>query len=339
MEAQIIIPESNHMIAQQQALIGQTNLFGEALARRAMQEAQASVIVAKQYPRDIMQCYTKAMKEVERPSLARVAFYAFPRGGQTVSGPSIRLLEVVARHFGNLDYGWAELQRMEGQSLCEAWCRDLEANNGHPLRFVVMHTRDKKGRTPEKLTDERDIYEKVANYCVRRMRSCMETHIPRDIIDDLVEKAKRVIAAGDGKQPWEVRLRNMLLAFDGLGVTKEMIEKRLKHPYDQVNQDEFAELYGIFNSLKDKQASREDFFPDFISEDATTVKDVNAKGAAETADLKRKDLIERIDKLIETKRNAGMDEMAIQERIKMSTDAIKGLKLPQLQAVFEILSK
>ena len=42
--------------------------------------------------------------------------------------------------------------------------------------------------------------------------------------------------------------------------TKEMIEKRLKHTIETTTQDEFVDLVGIFNSLKDKQSSVVDWF-------------------------------------------------------------------------------
>lgn len=315
------------------------SVIGEALARAAAAKIQTRTIVAHQKPRDVMLAYQNAMKEIEIYKLAESALYSYARGGQVVAGPTIEVMVMIARHWRNLDYNWAEVQRCDGYSICQAWCIDLEANNGHERTFTVPHTIDLKGGGTKRLTADRDIRENNANIATRNMRSCMEKMIPTHIIDDVLDKAKRVAAEGNSKQPWEVKIRNMLIGFGDLGVTKEMLEKRLKHEWKLVNQAEYAEYYLIYQALLKGNASREEFFPDFISEDATTMKEVNAKGAAETADLKRKDLIERIDKLIESKRNAGMDEMAIQERIRMSTDAIKNLKLPQLQAVFEILSK
>ena len=50
------------------------------------------------------------------------------------------------------------------------------------------------------------------------------------------------------------------LAENNTVVTKEMIEKRLKHTIETTTQDEFVDLVGIFNSLKDKQSSVVDWF-------------------------------------------------------------------------------
>ena len=59
-------------------------------ASRAVAEAQGKLIIAKRFPRDELQSYAKAMEACQRPTMAEKAFYSFPRGGQTVEGPTIR---------------------------------------------------------------------------------------------------------------------------------------------------------------------------------------------------------------------------------------------------------
>lgn len=51
------------------------------------------------------------MKECERKLVAENAVYQYPKGGQKVQGPSIRLAEVIARNWGNIDYGIIELDQ------------------------------------------------------------------------------------------------------------------------------------------------------------------------------------------------------------------------------------
>jgi len=54
--------------------------------------------------------------------------YQYPRGGQRVTGPSIRLAEAIAQNFGNLSYGIQELEQRNGESVAKAFCWDLETN-------------------------------------------------------------------------------------------------------------------------------------------------------------------------------------------------------------------
>ena len=53
----------------------------------------------------------------------------------------------------------------------------------------------------------------------------------------------------------------MIIAFDEMGVKVEQhLEKRLGHNLDATIQTEIVVLKGIYKSLKDGMASREDFF-------------------------------------------------------------------------------
>ena len=52
----------------------------------------------------------------------------------------------------------------------------------------------------------------------------------------------------------------MLETFKNLGVTKEMIERRLGHRVESIEPGEIVTMRSIFNSLRDKMATVEDYF-------------------------------------------------------------------------------
>lgn len=226
---------------------------------RAIQQVQAQLLVAKRFPRDTFAAYTRIMKEFERPNLCRAALYSYPRGGQSVTGPSIRMAEVMARNYGNLEFGIRELERKDGKSICEAYCWDTETNVRIPRVFEVAHVRDTR-QGPKRLTDERDIREMIANIGARLMRSCILALIPGDFIDDAMERIKKVLSAGDKNEPFEDRIKKMVLAFKALGVSQKMIEDRLECKIADLQPDQMVELQGIYNALRDKTAKREDYF-------------------------------------------------------------------------------
>ena len=58
---------------------------------RAIQEVQASFVMAKQFPRDEVFAERRIVEACKRMSLAKQAEYAYPRGGTQITGPSIRL--------------------------------------------------------------------------------------------------------------------------------------------------------------------------------------------------------------------------------------------------------
>jgi hypothetical protein len=236
-------------------IAGNQMLAAEAMKNVA--EVQAAVMMAKKYPRDQFTAFNNIQIACERKTLADAAVYAYPRGGQTVSGPSIRLAETMAQLWGNMDYGIRELSRDDDKSVCEAYAWDLETNTRSTRIFEVPHERHtKQGRY--KLTDPRDIYENVANNGSRRLRACILQIIPGDVTEAAVTKCKKTVTSGT--EPIVDRIRKMVVQFEKFGVKQEHIEKRLKHEIGITTNEELFELVTIFNTLKDGNGKRSDFF-------------------------------------------------------------------------------
>jgi len=248
--------------------------LAEIESARAVQEVQASMVIAKRFPRDEVSAYTRIMKACERPSLAKEALYAYPRGGQMVTGPSIRLAEAMAQAWGNLDFGVRELSQRNGISEVEAYAWDLETNTRQTKTFQVKHERYTRKGT-KTLTDPRDIYEMTANQAARRMRACILGIIPGDIVEAAVQKCEETMNKGDGK-PIEDRVREMVVVFKEIGVTQEMIETRLGHNLDAVIAQELVSLGKIYKSIKDNMSSREDWF-DLAAEDKKAADNLTEK--------------------------------------------------------------
>src|ERR1700722_13195497 len=84
---------------------------------RAISEVQAALVIAKRFPRDVNQAYSNIMSACERPLLAEKARYAYPKGGQNVTGASIRLMESIAQAWGNVDFGYKEMVRNKDHTI------------------------------------------------------------------------------------------------------------------------------------------------------------------------------------------------------------------------------
>jgi hypothetical protein len=225
---------------------------------RAVAEAQGKLILAKKFPRDEARAYSAIIQACSRRSLAEVSMYAFPRGGQSVTGPSIRLAEELARCWGNMSYGTRELSRKEGVSEMEAFAWDEETNVRSVQQFTVRHIRDTRSGGV-RLTDERDIYELTANQAARRLRARILAILPPDIVEAAIEQCRKTVT-GASDEPIAARIRKMVVAFAKFGVTAEQIEKRLGHPIDETTPDDIADLTGIFTSLRDGQTKAADWF-------------------------------------------------------------------------------
>jgi len=229
---------------------------------RAAQEVQASMVIAKRFPRNEEECIERIRRSCSRHSLAEVATYAYPRGGTTVTGASIRLAECLAQNWKNIDFGIVELEQRDGESTVMAYAHDLESNSRQTKIFQVRHER-RVGRGDDfridKLTDPRDLYELVANQGARRLRACILSIIPGDVAELALEQCEKTLASGN-KEPLIDRVRKMAAAFGEFGVVVAMLEKRLGHKLEATIEQELVGLRKIFVSLKDGMSKREDWF-------------------------------------------------------------------------------
>lgn len=225
---------------------------------RAIAEAQGKLVIAKRFPRNYMEAYSKAIEACRRTAFAKKAFYSYPRGKQTVTGPTIRFAEEMARCYGNCDYGIKELSHEDGRSEMQAYCWDLETNTISSQNFTVEHILEANSGN-RKLTSQRDIYEKTANDGARRLRSRILAILPPDLVEDCIAECRKTLA-GDNSEPIADKIKKMVIGFQKLGVTDKMLEDRMGHTLDSTTPEELAEYVGIFNGLKNKDTSISDWF-------------------------------------------------------------------------------
>lgn len=220
------------------------------LMSRQAQEVQAAMVIAKRFPRDEAAAADRILKACTRKSLAESAVYEFPRGGSTVSGPSIRLAEAVAQNWGNVDFGVIELEQKEGESQVMAYAWDLETNTRQSKIFTVPHIRQTtKGSYP--LTDPRDIYEMVANQGARRLRSCILGVIPGDVIEMAVKQCELTLKSGE-TEALESRLEKMAGAYqEDFQITVDMLESFIGRKITAFTENDYARLRKIYRSLRD----------------------------------------------------------------------------------------
>lgn len=225
---------------------------------RAIAEAQGKLIMAKRFPRNHIDSYAKAIEACQRKGFAEKAFFSYPRGGQTVTGVTIRFAEEMARCYGNIDYGIKEMSHEEGKSEMQAYCWDLETNTISSQNFTVEHVMETK-QGNRKLTSQRDIYERTANDGARRLRSRILAILPPDLVEDCIAECKKTLA-GNGDMPLADRIKLIVMSFGKIGITKEMLEGRLKHTVESMNYEELSEYIGIYNGLKQKETTISDWF-------------------------------------------------------------------------------
>ncbi len=231
----------------------------EMLTSRQAQEVQGQIVMAKKFPRDEISARNRILTACQRKKLAEQAEYEYTRGGSKVSGPSIRLAEAMAQNWGNIDFGFVELEQRNGESQVMAYAWDLETNTRQTKIFSVPHIREtKKGNYP--LTSSRDIYELVANQAARRVRACILGIIPGDIQEEAIEQCRKTLVDGEEKPLVDLIQSCVRTAETTYQVPQESLEKYIGCKAEAFSMNDLIRLKKVFNSIKDGMAKREEVF-------------------------------------------------------------------------------
>lgn len=228
---------------------------------RAVAEVHAAIVVAQQCPRDLQAALTAMRQSCTQTALAERAFYRFPRGGANVTGPSIHLARELARCWGNIQYGIAELRRDDehGESEMQAYAWDVQTNTRSAQIFIVPHKRDERGG-PKRLTDMRDIYENNANNGARRVREAIFAILPPWFVEEAKDLLAKTLKNGGGI-PLPQRIANLISLFEGRGITTDQLEQKIGRPSGKWTEHDAAQLLVIGRSLDRGETTRDEEFP------------------------------------------------------------------------------
>lgn len=229
--------------------------------QRAISEIQSAVVVAKRFPRDPVAAMDRILNACARPTLAEESMYCYSKGGSDITGPSIRLAEVLAQNWGNIRSGVIEMSRgsRDGKGFSEAktYAWDIETNSYDEKVFNVPHWIDtKQGGRPTR--DEREIYELVANVGSRRKRACILAVIPGDVAEQAIRQCELTLNSSADTTPENIK--RILVAFEKFGVMQEQVEKRIQRRMEAIQPAQVVLLKKIYASLKDGMSSPATWF-------------------------------------------------------------------------------
>lgn len=251
----------------------------------ALAEIKGKMYLARQFPRDTELAMQRTLQECQQKTLAEAAQYEYKRGDAVVRGPSIRLVEVLARNWGNVAYGVREVEATTDGTLVEAYAWDLETNVSDNKVFTVKNERSTKAGT-YKLKDSRDVYENMANNAARRKRACILSVLPGWYVDAAVEECDKTLKknlTGGGKVSLEEIRMQLAQAFAVLDVTPEMIGEKIGRDIDHLTENDIVQLRRLYTTIKDGFVKPQDVFnmgsgqdtPEIGEEDSEALRMVN----------------------------------------------------------------
>lgn len=237
-----------------------------AAAAQATAAVQARYVVALQRPRQWDMVRARLLKECDRRAFAECASYQLPRGGMTISGPSIRLAEAALRAMGNV---LPEVQTIydDGEKrIVRVSVTDLETNVTYTRDVSLAKTIERrtlrKGQTAisertnslgekvflvEATDDEMLMRENAATS--RALRTLALRLLPGDLLDEAMVACDRTLARGDAADP-EATRKVLLDSFMALGVTPADLADFLGHDTAMISPAELKGLRGAYSTLK-----------------------------------------------------------------------------------------
>lgn len=231
---------------------GNMNVASATEESKKIAEVQGKMILAMKFPRNVEASMQMIEYECQNEDLAEKAIYEFPRGDSVVRGPSIRLVECVARHWGNIVSGVEELVSHEDGATVRAYCWDLQTNFSDEKVFDVSYMRVTK-KVAYKLTDPRDRYEKMANEAARRKRACIQAIIPKFVIDKAMELCQQTLDNQIKKDDINATKEKMLSAFRSFGdwITERELSEVCGKDWEHLGSRDIVKLRNLYNAIKD----------------------------------------------------------------------------------------
>lgn len=257
-------------------------------ARRAMvmAEIESRIATAKMYPRDIAVFKEKLMSMANLDQeTAEGCYYALPRGGKAIDGPSVRLAEIALSCYGNCVAEADVLNEDDKFIYAQGQCRDLENN----VAVRVKVRRRITYKNGERFND--DMIAVTANAaCSIALRNAIFKIVPGAYLKPVFDKCKKT-AVGEVRSLANKRAEviKRLMQF---GVTRERILSVIsRKSTDEVTFDDVAVLIGLGTAIKDGDTTVEEAFPETFKEAKDkSEKKVKAESGREsvTADLEEK---------------------------------------------------
>ena len=260
-ESTAVAEVASGFLSQGTSELATTQLTSAAAAVEA--EIQSSLVIAKRFPRDEQKAYVSVMESCKRPTFAEKGQYVFNRAGTEIRGPSVHMARECGRLWGNLRYGYevTDVDHVKKTTTVSGYCWDLQTNSKNSSGVTFKNEIKRGGRMIE--PDERDYRELVAKNGSIASRNAILQVIPADLIEDAMRQLRETsvkAASGELKMSKKDWLRNLLAAWNGYGVTREMIEAQLKCSLEDVTAKQAADLKGKYKSIEDGQAKVSEFF-------------------------------------------------------------------------------
>jgi hypothetical protein len=244
----------------------------EVLARTAAEQVRAHVLMARTNPRDWELVREDLLKHCARYRFADIARYRVPRGrDKPVQGPSIHFARTVMGSVGNLSDEAQVLGDDETQRHMRVCITDFERNTRMSEDVVVQKLVERsfvpdgevpvgqrvgsRGQTVYLLRPSEDEFLiRLHSVCSRIHRNLILSLLPRDILDDCMDRVVQTLAKEDAGLTPEEQRKRVFDSFAALRVPAKLLKEYLGHD-NPLSADETEELRGLKTAIRDGEVT------------------------------------------------------------------------------------
>lgn len=213
-------------------------------------EIDIQVATAKKFPRSVDKSLKQAMTlaTLDEETAASM-FYALPRSGKTIEGPSARLAEIMAYSWGNLRADAATVGEDRTHVTAVGTCFDLEKNVAVRIR-VKRRITDRDGNRYNE-----DMIGVTSNAAISiALRNAVFKVIPAALVGKVYRQARRASLGKAGTM--EQKRQNAVAWFGKLAVQPEQVFKVLDvNGLEDITEDHLITLRGLRNALEDGETT------------------------------------------------------------------------------------
>lgn len=237
-------------------LVNEVPVVLSAMEARTRGEIDIQISTAKRFPRSVSKCIKEALTlATMSEEVAEQCFYAVPRDGKTIEGPSARLAEILASCWGHMRSEARIAEETETHVVARGTSWDLERNVA--VAFEVR--RRITGRNGNRYSDDMITTTSNAANSIA-YRNTVFRVIPKAFWQPIYEAARKA-AVGDVETIADKRAK-MLAYFQKMGVQEGQVFTALKvNGLDDIGLEQLATLKGIATALKDGEVKVDDAFP------------------------------------------------------------------------------
>ena len=230
-------------------------------------EIDTAIATAKAFPRSIKSFIDKATSIATlTPEIAASCTYSVPRQGKEMTGPSVRLAEIVCTSYGNINSG-ARIVADDGKTItAQGVCHDLETNN----RVTIEVT--KRVTTKEGVRFSDDMVTTTKNAaCAIAFRNAVFKVIPAAVVTEIHKAAKECAKGSIATLP--ERRKKAVAYFKEKGVSEEKLCKKLGvKRIEDIDIEKISILIGMYTAIENQEETIVEMF-----EDSETVKEKKEK--------------------------------------------------------------